>query len=139
MLIIRYFRAGKKNQPHFKIVVTDKRNPTRGGLFVDEVGFVDPVKKVKNLNVDKIKEWIKKGAQLSDSIHNLLITEKIIEGKKIDVHNKKKVAEGAAPAAAPSSVKGTDGKPAAEAPKAEEPKKDVSSEASAKEEVKPAA
>jgi small subunit ribosomal protein S16 len=108
MLVIRYFRIGKKNQPYFKIVVTDQRRPTRGGRFVEEVGSLNPVKKNKILNAERIKYWISKGAQPSDSIHNLLIAEKIIEGKKIAVHHKKKVKEGdakpavaAKPAAAP--------------------------------------
>ena len=96
MLVIRYFRIGKKNQPYFKIVVTDKRRPTRGGRFVEEVGFSDPVKKKRTLKADRIKYWISKGAQPSDSIHNLLISEKIIEGKKIPVHKKAKAKEGQA-------------------------------------------
>jgi small subunit ribosomal protein S16 len=104
MLVIRYLRIGKKNQPYFKVVVTDKRNPTRGGRFIDEVGFIDPVKKIKKLDIEKIKTWISKGAQPSDTAYNLFVSEKIIEGKKRDVHNKKKVAEGAAaPAAAPGA------------------------------------
>ena len=48
MLVIRYFRIGKKNQPSFKIVVTDQRMPIRGGRFVEEVGFSDPIKKKKH-------------------------------------------------------------------------------------------
>jgi small subunit ribosomal protein S16 len=104
MLVIRYLRIGKKNQPYFKVVVTDKRNPTRGGRFIDEVGFIDPVKKIKKLDIEKIKTWISKGAQPSDTAYNLFVSEKIIEGKKRDVHNKKKVAEGAAaPAAVPGA------------------------------------
>jgi small subunit ribosomal protein S16 len=125
MLVIRYFRIGKKNQPYFKVVVTDKRNPTRGGRFIDEVGFIDPVKKARKLNVEKIKSWLAKGAQPSDTVYNLFVSEKIIEGKKRDVHKKKKLAEGtSAPAgvtavkAAPATVAKPEEKPA-EQPKAE--------------------
>ncbi len=124
MLVIRYFRIGKKNQPYFKIVVTDKRRPTRGGRFVEEVGSLDPVKKKKTLNAERIKYWISKGAQPSDSLHNLLISEKIIEGKKRDVHNKKKVQEGVASTVAPAAKTApvaVEAKPV-DAPKAEEPK-----------------
>ena len=39
MLVIRLLRTGKKNQPFFQIVVTDKRNPPRGGRFVEKVGY----------------------------------------------------------------------------------------------------
>jgi small subunit ribosomal protein S16 len=114
MLVIRYFRIGKTNQPYFKIVVTDQRMPIRGGRFVEEVGFSDPIKKKKTLNADRIKFWLSKGAQPSDSIYNLLVSEKIIEGKKRDVHNKKKVKEGAPGAAVPAT-------PAAAAPAAAAP------------------
>ena len=120
MLVIRYFRVGKKNQPYFKIVVTDKRMPTRGGRFVEEVGFVDPVKKKKTVKADRVKYWISVGAKPSPTVFNLLVSEKIIEGKKIPVHKKKKIKEGevpVAPAAAPAAA-ATAAAPA-EAPKAE--------------------
>jgi small subunit ribosomal protein S16 len=133
MLVIRYFRIGKKNQPYFKIVVTDQRMPVRGGRFVEEVGFSDPVKKKKILKADRIKYWIGKGAQPSDSIHNLLISEKIIEGKKRDVHKEKKVAEGASAPAGASAAQGAPAAAPAEAKK-EEPKVEVKAE-----EPKPAA
>jgi small subunit ribosomal protein S16 len=90
MLVIRFFRVGKRNQPSFKIVVTDKRNPPRGGKFVEEVGFWNPVTKEKVLRKERIKYWLSVGAQPSESVYNLLVSEKIIEGKKIPVHKKKK-------------------------------------------------
>jgi small subunit ribosomal protein S16 len=90
MLVIRFFRVGKKNQPAFKIVVTDKKNPPRGGRFVEEVGFWNPITKEKFLRAERIKYWLSVGAQPSESVYNLLISEKIVEGKKIPVHKKKK-------------------------------------------------
>jgi len=90
MLKIRFFRVGKKNQPSFKIVVTDKRNPTRGGRFVEEVGFWNPITKHKVLRKERVKYWLDVGAKPSNSVYNLLISEKIIEGNKIKVHKKKK-------------------------------------------------
>lgn len=90
MLVIRFFRVGKKNQPAFKIVVTDKRNPPRGGRFVEEVGFWNPITKEKILKKERIKYWISVGAKPSDSVFNLLVLEKVIEGKKLPVHKKPK-------------------------------------------------
>jgi len=90
MLRIRFFRVGKKNQPAFKIVVTNKRNPPRGGRFVEEVGFWNPLTKEKVLRKDRIEYWLSVGAKPSESVYNLLVSEKIIEGKKIPVHKKKK-------------------------------------------------
>ena len=72
MLVIRFFRVGKKNQPSFKIVVTDKRRPPRGGRFVEEVGFWNPLTKEKLLKKERIKYWLSVGAKASDTVRNLL-------------------------------------------------------------------
>lgn len=90
MLVIRFFRIGKKHQPSFKIVVTDKRKPPRGGRFVEELGFYNSLTKEKSLKKERIKYWLSKGAKLSDTVYNLLIKEKVLQGKKIDIHKKKK-------------------------------------------------
>ncbi len=104
MLVIRLFRVGKKNQPSFKIVVTDKRRSTRAGRFVEEVGFYNPQTKEKVLKSERLKYWISVGAKPSATIQNLLISEKITEGKKIPVHKKAKEKEktSSAPAPAPA-------------------------------------
>lgn len=93
MLAIRLFRVGKKNQPAFKIVVTDKRRPPRAGRFLEQVGFYNPLTKEKALKGERIKYWISKGAKPSDTVFNLLIKEKILEGKKVAVHKKSKKKE----------------------------------------------
>lgn len=93
MLVIRLIRRGKRNQPFFRIVVTEKQNSPKGGRFLESLGFLNPLTKEKKINTDRIKYWISVGAQPSDRIHNLLISEKIIEGKKKDVHSRKKKQE----------------------------------------------
>ena len=85
MLVIRLTRKGKKNQPFFRVVVTDKRKSSKAGRALEDLGYVDPLTKRKNLKKERILYWISKGAQPSESIHNLLVSEKIIEGKKIHV------------------------------------------------------
>ena len=105
MLVIRLFRTGKKHQPFYKIVVTDKRNAPSGGRFVDEVGFYNPITKEKKIKAEDIKNWISKGAKPSDTVYNLLISEKVIEGKKIDVHKKSKKKKEDAGAGSPSPQK----------------------------------
>ncbi len=94
MLVIRFFRIGKKNQPSFKIVITDKRKSSTRGRFVEEVGFYNPLKKEKVLKGERIKYWLSVGAKPSPTVFNLLVSEKIIEGKKIDVHKKAKEKKG---------------------------------------------
>jgi small subunit ribosomal protein S16 len=119
MIVIRLFRVGKKNQPAFKIVVADKKNPPKAGRFVEEVGFWNPLTKEKIIKGERVKYWLSVGAKPSATLHNLLISEKIIEGKKIPKHKKpKKVAVEEKPSAAPAK------------PAAEPEKKPVSAEAS---------
>lgn len=86
MLVIRFLRIGRKNQPSFRIVVTEKRTPPKGGKFLEILGSYNPLTKEKRLRPERIKYWLSVGAKLSPSVHNLLIEEKIIEGKKIASH-----------------------------------------------------
>ena len=89
MLVIRLFRVGKKNQPSFKIVVTEKTAPPRSGRFVEEVGSYHPLTKEVVLKAERIKYWLENGAQASDTVHNLLVKKQIIAGKKRAVPIKK--------------------------------------------------
>lgn len=93
MLVIRLLRVGKKHQPVFKIVVTDKRNAPRGGRTTEEVGLWNPLQKTRVLKKERIQYWISKGAKPSDTVHNMLVEEKIIEAKKIAVQKKSKKAQ----------------------------------------------
>jgi len=112
MLVIRFFRVGKKNQPSFKIVVTDKRESSTTGRSVEEVGFWNPLTKEKVLKSERIKYWLSVGAKPSPTVFNLLVSEKIVEGKKIDVHKKPKEKE-----EKPLAEKPAEKKPAKEKPK----------------------
>lgn len=100
MLTIRLFRVGKKNQPSFKIVVIDKRKAPNKGRFVEEVGFLNPLTKEKILRKERINYWLSVGAKPSDTLYNLLVSEKIIEGKKIAKHKKAKKEPASAKASA---------------------------------------
>lgn len=124
MLTIRFFRVGKINQPVFKIVVTEKRHGSRSGRFVEEVGFYNPVTKEKKLIAERIKYWLGVGAQASDTVYNLLVAEKIIEGNKRKINITKSKKEKPV-----EKVK-------AEEPQTEEIKEETKSE-EPKEEVKP--
>ena len=95
MLSIRLTRKGKKNQPFFRVVVIDKRRSSKGGVAIEDLGYVDPLKKRKSFNKERILYWISKGAKPSATIHNYLVSEKIIDAKKVKLTNisKKKQAE----------------------------------------------
>lgn len=71
-VVIRLRREGKKNNPKYRIVVTDSRMP-RDGRFIEILGSYDPINE-KNTVVKKarIEEWIKNGAQVSDRVKSIL-------------------------------------------------------------------
>lgn len=81
MLTIRFSRVGRRNKAQFRLVLQQNTvAPT--GRHVEVLGSWDPHQKVAVLKADKIKEWISKGAQVSDSVYNLLVKEGVVEGKK---------------------------------------------------------
>jgi small subunit ribosomal protein S16 len=94
MLKIRLQRIGRKNDPSFRAVLTDSKNSTKSGRFLEILGTYNPKAKDMKaeiaLNGERIKHWVSKGAKLSDTMHNFLVREKIIDGKKINVLPKKK-------------------------------------------------
>jgi small subunit ribosomal protein S16 len=89
MLKMRLQRIGRKNEPHFRMVVTDQRNGVQSGKFIDIVGSYNPKAGKVELKKETITEWIAKGVQLSDTVHNFLVEHKVIEGKKISSLPKK--------------------------------------------------
>jgi small subunit ribosomal protein S16 len=89
MLKIRLQRVGRKHEPTFRVVLTDSKNSTKSGRFREVLGSYDPRKKTEVFEGDRIKEWMGKGAQVSGTVHNLLVSHKIITGKKINVLPKK--------------------------------------------------
>ena len=81
MLAIRFERVGRKNRAQFRIVLQE-HTVAPGGRHVAVLGSYDPHQKKAILKADKIKEWIAKGAQVSDSVYNLFIKEGVVAGKK---------------------------------------------------------
>ncbi len=90
MLKIRLQRIGRKNDPSFRVVLTDSKHSTKSGKFLEILGTYNPKAGEKKLDGDKIKYWMSKGAKCSDTMHNFLVHDKIIEGKKVNVLPKKK-------------------------------------------------
>lgn len=85
MLMIRLQRVGRKNDPAFRVVVTDRRHAAKSGKFLTVVGAYDPKEKRVRLDGDRIKHWLSVGAKASATVHNLLIKHKIITGQKIRI------------------------------------------------------
>lgn len=73
MVKIRLRRMGAKKTPFYRIVVADSRAP-RDGAFIEELGYYNPLTNPAEIKVDaeKANEWIKKGAQPTETVRALL-------------------------------------------------------------------
>ncbi|MSU74381.1 30S ribosomal protein S16 [Candidatus Kaiserbacteria bacterium] len=144
MLMIRFQRIGRTNDPAFRIVVLEKERAAKAGNILELLGTYNPRSKALTLDEEQVKHWISKGAQPTDSIHNLLINKKIIEGKKVNALPKKtpqkneaKIAEEAAAAVA-VAAQAAAAKAAAEAPVEEVVVPEAPTEAEVAAEAEPA-
>lgn len=70
---IRLRRIGAKKAPFYRIVVADSRYP-RDGRFIEEIGYYDPTKNpsVVKIDAEKAQQWIKNGAQPTDTVKKIL-------------------------------------------------------------------
>ena len=73
MVRIRLRREGAKNRPYYRIVVANQRSP-RDGKFIEQIGTYDPKVTGENFKLDlsKAEEWIKKGAQPSETVASFI-------------------------------------------------------------------
>jgi small subunit ribosomal protein S16 len=76
---IRLRRMGAKKSPFYRIVVADSRYP-RDGRFIEELGYYDPTKNPSLISLDgeKAKDWIKKGAQPTDTVRKILKIKEVL-------------------------------------------------------------
>ena len=98
MITIRLMRVGKKNDPSFRVIVVEAKRKPQPGNYLEMVGSYDPRTDRIDLKADRIKHWISMGATTSETVHNLLVSNKVIDAKKINVLPKKTVAKAEAPA-----------------------------------------
>ena len=82
MVKLRLTRMGAKKAPFYRIVAIDSRK-ARDGEYIDQIGYYNPVSEPKQIviDADKAKSWIAKGAQPTDTVLGLLISQGIIEKK----------------------------------------------------------
>ena len=89
MLRIRLSRVGRKHDPSYRVIVTEKGRGPQTGNYVEQVGTYDARTDEHELKGERINYWIDNGAQPSDTVHNLLITAGIIEGETVNPLPKK--------------------------------------------------
>jgi small subunit ribosomal protein S16 len=148
MLKIRLSLGGAKKRPVYKIVVADSRFP-RDGRFIEKVGFFNPLlpktkKERVNLEVERIKHWISKGAKPTLRVSRILGEAQVIpmppKGnnplKAIPKKDRKKdKSESEKPATESTKIEPKKEAPKVEAKK-EEPKKEAPKVEAKKEEPK---
>ena len=80
MVKIRLTRTGAKKAPTYRIVVADSRYP-RDGRFIDQIGYYNPMTNPADIKIDadKANEWIKKGAQPTETVKSLFKKNGIID------------------------------------------------------------
>ena len=159
MLRIRLARGGAKKRPYYSIVIADSHSP-RDGRFIEKVGAYNPLLKKDDptrvtLKVERIREWLSKGAQPSDRVARFLAAEGLVAwqagsnpnkgqpGRKAKERAEEKAqkaadlaAAAAAAAAAPAPEPEPEPAPADEAPASEGPAEAASSEEAPAEEAK---
>ena len=124
-VVIRMARAGTKKRPFYHIVIADSRFP-RDGRFIERLGFFNPLlpkdnKERLKLDLDKVKAWLKKGAQPSDRIMRFLDEAGVMKREKRN-NPQKAIPRKERKAKAEEAAKAADAAPAAGAapPKAAE-------------------
>lgn len=74
MVKIRLSRYGRKKAPFYRVVAVDSIKKGTG-MFLEILGTYNPAKKAKEFDMEKAQAWIKKGAQVSDTVKKLFFTK----------------------------------------------------------------
>lgn len=86
MLVLKLRRVGKRHQPFYRLVVSEKRSKS-DGKYLESLGWYNPHNKEKELHAERVLHWLNCGAQKTDTVHNILVSSGVIKGKKIPVHH----------------------------------------------------
>ena len=100
---LRLMRMGKKKQPTYRVVAADSRSP-RNGRFIEIVGIYDPRPDPSAIRIDNDKavDWLRKGAQPTESVRKLLEISGAWESYSGTPSTRTAPAPKAAPATAPA-------------------------------------
>jgi small subunit ribosomal protein S16 len=94
MLKIRLQRVGKKNDPYFRLIVTPHTHKAKTGKATEILGSFNVQKGEHKVEIERIKYWLSVGAQMSATVENFLIDQKVVNGAKVRTLNAKVKKEG---------------------------------------------
>lgn len=84
MLAIKLSKIGKKHQPYFRVIVLEKSKDPWGD-FKENLGSYNPRTKEINLEAERVKYWLGQGAQPSSTVHNLFVSQGLMDANKVKV------------------------------------------------------
>ncbi|PSO45021.1 MAG: 30S ribosomal protein S16 [Parcubacteria group bacterium SW_6_46_9] len=84
MLKIRLARVGRKHDPSYRIIVTEKGRGPQTGAYHEKLGTYDARSDEYELKDERIEHWLSEGAQPSDTVHNLLVKAEIIDDDTVN-------------------------------------------------------
>ena len=96
MLNIRLQRTGKRGQAYFRIIIAEHTKKPKGSVL-EILGSYDPHKKELKVEKDRIEYWMSKGAQISPTVNNLLVNQKVWDKPKMESWKPKVKPKGEAP------------------------------------------
>ncbi|MDD9868036.1 MAG: 30S ribosomal protein S16 [Candidatus Campbellbacteria bacterium] len=89
MLKIRLQRTGRKNNPSYRIIVVDSSVGPKSGKYIEKLGTYDSIRKTKSIEKERIQHWMNNGAEVSETVFNILVADGMLKGKKKNVLPKK--------------------------------------------------
>ncbi|MEK7546931.1 MAG: 30S ribosomal protein S16 [Patescibacteria group bacterium] len=97
MLVIRLNRIGKKHQPSYRLVVSERRSKL-GGPPVEDLGYYNPFTKTTGFVQERIRYWLGVGAKPTATVHNIFVKQGIVGGPKVKISMRKKAQTETQPA-----------------------------------------
>lgn len=93
VVVIRMKKTGRRNRPCYRISVAERRAP-RDGRTLETLGLYDPVspnpEAQVTLNVDSARDWLSRGAQMSDTVRSIFKKQGVFEGMETKKPRKRK-------------------------------------------------
>ena len=76
ILKIRLQRIGRKNRPYYRIIIISAKK-SRNGKRIEKIGNYNPIYNINNIEIEKLKYWIKLGAQPTYKVKKIILKYKI--------------------------------------------------------------